>query len=223
MTLQLCDYEQKTKNAIAHFWNEQQAGGVRAGRTMNGFTDLITELVRSNGLPSAQICLGGPTLTLPGYFRPNKRWDMLVMQNGRLIAAIEFKSQVGAFGNNFNNRSEEAIGTAHDFWTAYREGAFGEYPPPFVGWLMLVEDAPGSRSPVNNQTPHFPVFKAFDNTSYQQRYNILCKRLIQEKLYTAATVIAAEKNQATYSELSAITNLKNFVGAFAAHISGTSV
>jgi hypothetical protein len=24
-----------------------------------------------------------------------------------------------------NNRTEEAIGTGHDFWTAYREEAFG--------------------------------------------------------------------------------------------------
>lgn len=42
-----------------------------------------------------------------------------------MIAAVELKSQVGpSFGNNCNNRTEEAIGTAHDFWTAYREGAF---------------------------------------------------------------------------------------------------
>jgi len=40
---------------------------------------------------------------------------MLVINEGRLIAALEFKSHVGpSFGNNFNNRAEEAIGTAHD-------------------------------------------------------------------------------------------------------------
>ncbi len=61
------------------------------------------------------------------------------------------KSQVGpSFGNNFNNRKEEAIGTAVDIWTAFREGAFGEAPRPFVAWLMLVEDAPQSRSPVRD-------------------------------------------------------------------------
>ena len=51
---------------------------------------------------------------------------MLVIDRDQLIAALEFKSQVGpSFGNNFNNRTEEAIGTAHDLWTAYREGALG--------------------------------------------------------------------------------------------------
>ena len=39
----------------------------------------------------------------------------------------------------FSSRSEEAIGTAHDLWTAYREGAFGDDTPrPFVGWVMLL-------------------------------------------------------------------------------------
>lgn len=223
MTLDLCDYDKKTRKAIQNFWSERRASGVRAGKNMDGFVDLVTTLVRSNGLPHAQIHLDKAVLTLPGYFRPTKLWDMLVMQDGRLIAALEFKSQVGSFGNNFNNRSEEAIGTAHDFWTAYREGAFGEHPRPFVGWLMLVEDTPKSRSPVSNQSPHFSVFPAFENASYLLRYDILCKRLIQENLYTAATVMASEKNHSTYSDLSAITSLRNFVSIFAAHIAAASV
>lgn len=47
------------------------------------------------------------------YFRPNKKWDLLVVDNNELVIAIEFKSQVGpSFGNNFNNRTEEAMGSA---------------------------------------------------------------------------------------------------------------
>lgn len=223
MTLDLCDYEKQTQKAIQHFWGEKNRAGVLAGRTMNGFSELIIDLIRSNGLPNAEIHQQKSLLTLPGYFRPTKLWDMLVMQNGQLIAAIEFKSQVGSFGNNFNNRSEEAIGTAHDFWTAYREGAFGEQPRPFLGWLMLVEDTPRSRASVNNAAPHFPVFPEFENASYLQRYDILCKRLIQENLYTSAAMITSETNQSSYSELSAITSLKGFVGSFSAHIAAASV
>ena len=48
--------------------------------------------------------------------------------------AVEFKSQVGpSFGNNFNNRTEEAIGNAEDIWTAYREGRFGRHRAPLLG------------------------------------------------------------------------------------------
>lgn len=167
-------------------------------------------------------------LTLPGFFRPTKLWDILVLRRGHLVAALEFKSQVGpSFGNNFNNRTEEAIGTAVDLWTAYREGAFGkDHPRPFVGWLMMVEDCEESRAPVRDQSPHFPVFKEFQGASYGSRYNILCQRLIQERLYTAATIIMSPRSAADtgdYAELGETTSLKSFVASFAGHIAAEAV
>ena len=53
--------------------------------------------------------------------------------DGTLLAAFEFKSQVGpSFGNNFNNRTEEALGSATDLWTAFREGAFQTSQRPWL-------------------------------------------------------------------------------------------
>ena len=144
------------------------------------------------------------------------------MNEGRLVAAIELKSQVGpSFGNNFNNRTEEAIGTAHDLWTAYREGAFGKTPRPFVGWLMLVEDAPSSRSPVRDRSPHYPVFPEFQGASYLKRYDVLCQRLVQEQLYTTASILASPRSAAAtgeFANLSDLTSLKTFVTSFAGYI-----
>lgn len=174
MGIDLVDYERKAREATMAFWgNREQArqkqieagkadqgerAGVTAGKNMDGFIALVTDLIEANGLAHAQIHQQRAVLTLPGYFRPTKLWDLLVVNEGRLIAAVELKSQVGpSFGNNFNNRTEEAIGTAHDLWTAYREGAFGKHPRPFVGWMMMVEDAPESRRPVTDRSPHFPV------------------------------------------------------------------
>ena len=183
---------------------------------------LVKEIVHRNGLEDADICLKRRVLTLPGYFRPTKLWDMLVLNQKRLVAAVEFKSQVGpSFGNNFNNRAEEAIGIAVDFWTAYREGAFGETPRPFVGWLMLVEDCKKSRSPVSDSSPHFEVFPEFNGTSYSERYNILCRKLVQEQLYTAASLLLSPRtalDSGDFSELSEITNLKTFVSTLAGHV-----
>ncbi|WP_321161269.1 PaeR7I family type II restriction endonuclease [Verminephrobacter eiseniae] len=103
------------------------ACALTGGKNMHGFSRLVVDLVKANGLPNAQIHQQRAVLTLPGYFRPTKLWDLLVIDNGRLIAAVEFKSHVGpSFGNDFNNRTEETIGASHDLWTAYREGAFGE-------------------------------------------------------------------------------------------------
>jgi len=178
MALDLVDYERKARKAVKAFWgNREEArhkqaksgkadqgerAGVTAGKNMDGFISLVCDIVIANGLVHADIHQKRALLTLPGYFRPTKLWDLLVIHKGQLIAAIEFKSQVGpSFGNNFNNRTEEAIGTAHDLWTAYREGAFGQQPRPFVGWLMHVEDAPKSRRPVTDKSPHFPVLDEF--------------------------------------------------------------
>lgn len=90
------------------------------------------------------------------------------------------KAVIGCVGLvNCNNRTEEAIGSAHDLWTAYREGAFGKHPKPFVGWMILVEDSAASRSPVRDASPHFPVFPEFQGAFYQKRYDLLCQRLVQ--------------------------------------------
>lgn len=238
MALNLCDYENRAKSAIRSFWKnrdaakkKQKAAGkadqgerasVTGGKNLDGFSSLVTDLVKANGLPHAEIHQQRAVLTLPGYFRPTKLWDLLVIDKGRLIAAIELKSHVGpSFGNNFNNRTEEAIGTSHDLWTAYREGAFGKQEPPFVGWLMVVEDAPKSRSPVKDKSPHFPVFPEFNGASYLQRYDLLCQKLSKEKLYTSAAVIATGRaaiKDGAYSELSPMTGLRSFVATLAGHI-----
>ena len=162
---------------------------------------LIQDVVRANGLFDAHMMIGRRMLCLPGFFRPTKLWDLLRINERRLVAALELKSQVGpSFGNNFNNRTEEAIGTAVDLWTAFREGAFGEAPRPFVGWLMLVEDAPESRSVVRDTSPHFNVFPDFRGASYLKRYNILCRKLAQERLYSTATIIASPRTAAATGE-----------------------
>lgn len=238
MTLDLSNYETKARDAVMAFWgNREKArqkqieagvldvgerGGVTAGKNMDGFVSLIADLVHANGLGHADIHRQRAVVTLPGYFRPTKLWDLLVMHQGRLIAAIELKSQVGpSFGNNANNRAEEAIGMGHDFWTAYREGAFGLQTRPFIGWLILVEDAPGSRTPVRDRSPHFPVFPEFEAASYLKRYDLLCQRLVQEQLYTSATLLASPRSAVStgeYSTLSEMTNLTSFVSAFAGHI-----
>ena len=242
MTLDLVNYDVKVREAVKAFWGNRDAArqkqiesgnvdqgeraGVTAGKNMDGFIALILDIIRANGLIQAEIHQSRAVLALPGFFRPTKLWDLIVMHKGELVAAIELKSQVGpSFGNNFNNRTEEAIGTAHDFWTAYREGAFGEQPRPFAGWLILVEDAPGSRSEVQCTSPHFPVFKEFENTSYLKRYDILCQKLVREQLYTTASVIASPReavDNGSYSQISDITNIRSFVSSLAGHIAATA-
>ncbi len=237
MPIDLAKYEKRARRAVKLFWGNRDVaaqrqrksgkadqgarGAVTAGKNMDGFIDLAGSLVEANGLKDATIIRGGRLVTLPGYFRPTKQWDLLVLHKGRLVAALEFKSQVGSFGNNFNNRAEEAIGTAHDLWTAYREGAFGEQPKPFVGWLMLLENHPKSRAPVTDRSPHFPLLEEFKGASYAERYNILCKKLVQEQLYTSACIMVSPKsarNSGKYTDMSDMTSLKTLVTTLAGHV-----
>lgn len=125
---------------------------------------------------------------------------MLVVSLGNLIAALEIKSQRGpSFGNNFNNRTEEAIGMAHDLWTAYREGAFGKNPRPWLGWVMLLEDCPKSTTPVKVAEPHFKVFPEFRGASYAKRYELLLQRLVREKLFDRSAFLTSTDKQARTS------------------------
>jgi len=237
MTIDLAQYDKRAKQAVKLFWGNRNAaakiqqeagkldqgtrGAVTAGKNMDGFATLMADLVEANGLKGATVIHGGRLVTLPGFFRPTKQWDLLILHEGRLVAALEFKSQVGSFGNNFNNRTEEAIGTAHDLWTAYREGAFGEQPKPFAGWLMLLEDHPASRAPVTDNSPHFSLLPEFKGASYADRYNILCKKMVQEQLYTSACVILSPqsaKKTGTYSDMSELTSLNTFITTLAGHI-----
>lgn len=243
VTLNLSSWESKSQSAVRLFWatrsdarSRQQESGqidigerasVTAGKHMDGFIELMLDIIAENGLPNASVFLERKQLVLPGFFRPTKMWDMLVFQGRELIAAIEFKSQVApSFGNNFNNRCEEAIGTAHDLWTAYRENVFHQQCPPFVGWLMLVEDIEASRRPVTAHSPHFPIMRDFEATSYLERYDILCRRLVQEQLYTAAALLASSKEERKhggFTDLSALTSLRTFVATLAAHVAKTAI
>jgi hypothetical protein len=187
---------------------------VTAGKQMDGFVRLVHELLVEAGIESPMVFCStrtdeedesdeqpkpkkgkrkkkgnGPQCTqtqLPGWFRAEKDWDLLVIVNGILVAAIEFKSQVGSFGNNFNNRTEEALGNATDIKAAYREGAFKPSLRPWLGYLMLLEEAPKSTRPVKAVEPHFKVFPEFAKASYANRYDILLTKLVREELYDAA-------------------------------------
>jgi hypothetical protein len=162
---------------------------------MDGFINLITEIIVSAGIDKKHIFFQ-KSLELPGYFRPTKEWDLLVVKNNQLIIALEAKSQVGpSFGNNFNNRTEEAMGSALDLWTAYREGAFNKTVKPWLGYLFMLEDCARSQSPVSVKEPHFEVFPEFKGASYAKRYEIFCRKLLRERHYNAACFIVSHKDK----------------------------
>ncbi|MBI3621664.1 MAG: PaeR7I family type II restriction endonuclease [Nitrospirae bacterium] len=231
------DLTEQTQLAVAHYWktrsaqhHKQQRGGkadqglrsaVTGGAQMDGFIGLFTSLIAEAGLPD-RFVFRKKAIELPGFFRPTKEWDLLVVKDQKLIAAIEAKSQVGpSFGNNFNNRTEEAMGSAVDLWTAFRERAYRDSPQPFLGYFFMLEDCKASNQPVSVKEPHFNVFPEFVGASYMKRYELFCRKLVLERHYTASAFLTSTSQdgaRGAYKTLAADLSMERFAKTLVAHV-----
>jgi hypothetical protein len=226
------------REAVRFYWQtrskqvakQKTAGGtdqglrsaVTGGAQMDAFIELFTKLVIEAGIDRSHIYYRRGFLELPGYFRPTKQWDFVVVVKRQLVAALEAKSQVGpSFGNNFNNRTEEAMGSALDLWTAFRERAFGTAVRPWLGYLFLLEDCPKSQSPVGVEEPHFKVFPEFEQASYGKRYELFCRRLVLERHYDCSAFMMSEATaglEGAYSEPAEDLTFQRFAQSLVAHV-----
>lgn len=244
MTIDLSEYEEKARNAIKLFWGTKDAAAlaqaergvkdvgtrsaVTAGKHLDAFVPLLSDIAKAQGLKNISFHAGRQVPVLPGYFRPTKEWDLIIMHGRQLAAVFELKSIGSSFGNNMNNRSEEAIGAAQDFWTAFRENAFGEDAPrPFIGWVMIMRECAESTESVKCSQRFFPVFPEFRGASYAQRADILCRKLTQENLYTATALMLTDDNggkaEGHYKHLSEMASFKRFLATFAGHMTALAV
>jgi hypothetical protein len=187
MPIVLPPFEDRLRKAVAHYWRtlaaqstKQKAGmdhgrrsAVTGGKQMDGFCELVDWVLRENGLGEASIYVRSDR-ELPGFFRPTKEWDMLVVHEGRTVAAIEFTSQrVPPHASDTNMRIEETIGMAEGMWTAFRQEANGRSRPrPWLGWVMLVEDSTDSRS-------------------YDWRYEQILHKFAHERLFDSAALLTS--------------------------------
>lgn len=247
------DFDAWVAEATSSFWRSRgsaqtarRQGGARdavvGGKNMDGFVDLVRRVVAHCGLPAQAVYTRKSQVVLPGFFRATKSWDVLVIYEQRLLGVFEFKSQVGSFGNNFNNRSEEVIGSAADLWVAHHHGAYGDGPrrsrtqvaeylpallnpnlmtdprPPFLAWLMLLEECDASLASVHCEEPHYLVFDEFRDASYARRYQILCERLVERQLYSAAALELSPSDTSRHRALSPATSIRNLFAEFSGRL-----
>ncbi len=229
------DTDKRLQDAVQSYWNARASnkekqieggkidagtrGEVTGGSQMGAMEVLVADILYDAGLKKADVKTR-TSLELPGYYRSEKKWDLIVVSEGQLVTAMEFKSQVGpSFGNNFNNRSEEAIGSATDIWVAYREGRFGKTPTPFLGYFFLLEDCERVKTPVRNKEPYFKVDPVFDKASYSKRYELLARRLVLERVYSAACLLMATNSpQTVITQPAEDLNFQRFVAALRGHV-----
>lgn len=246
------DIDKRLQEAVQSYWDargknkEKQVqsgkidagtrGEVTGGTQMGALEVLVADILCAAGLNKVDIRTR-TALELPGYFRATKKWDLIVVSESQLVLAMEFKSQAGkSIGNNVNNRSEEAVGSAKDIWTAFREGRFGKSPTPFLGYFFLLEDREKVKTPVANKEPYFTVDEVFRGDmkettkttrgtekylgiSYSKRYEVLCRRLVLERLYSSACfLMATNAKHSNITQPAEDLNFRRFVAALQGHV-----
>ncbi len=201
------------QQAVQDFWSKRgeqrdsqedggRAGGeARANGHIKGFEKVVKEVFLDCGIPAGDVRTGKPYL--PGYYRVRKQWDLVVLYKGVLVAALEFKSQVGSVGKNFNNRFEEALGTATDLAAAQKKNSSFGAVPPWLGYVFVLEETEETEKLNRQSHALFETDPAFKGMSYTQRYQEMISRLVGENVYDIGWFITtqrAEDGKITYKE-----------------------
>jgi hypothetical protein len=218
------------RHAVEDFWFRRDSqtsqledggragGAARANGHMGGFTQLVARAFIDHGIPPSCIKIGMPYL--PGYYRVRKQWDLVVVYKQTLVAAVEFKSQVGSVGKNINNRFEEALGTATDTRAAQEKNMTYGDVPPWLGYVFVLQETPETELPNRSTKALFPTDPGFTGLSYNQRYQEMLRRFIGENVYQAGWLITTKRTDGsvTYLEPLATATAKSFVTAIEGRI-----
>ena len=94
------------------------------------------------------------------------------------------------------------------------------YPkePPWLGYLFVMEDAPGSRSPVRVPIGALRTDPIWEGESYQGRFGITLKRLLDEGIYDSVCYLVSSAQNPDPQEPVAALDWKHFAAAVRARI-----
>ncbi len=237
MLAEVFNYEERLQQAVRSFWKRRQesAGEPEFTRgacqenimaslrdkNLDAFRDMIGDVVRKYAPKGSEVSIDGKMLSLPGDLRETNHWDMVILCRNRLLAAIELNSLCGpSFDTNADQCCKGAISSGYEFRAAQAATLFGPGASPFLGYFVLVEHAVGSRDPVSAKSPHFPTDEIFHSSSYQQRMKILCERMVEQQLYSCASVLVAPNDlkSGQSSHLSNQTSFRSLLTRLACHL-----
>jgi len=211
--------EQLAAAELAGSTAEGRSKAVRGGGHFNPVDNLIARFFLDAGYPPEAIHASGNMTRLPGYYRPTKAWDLVVVHDEVLVAAVELKALGGpSFGNNFNNRVEEALGNGMDLERASWRGLVGR-ERPWLGYFFVVEDEEGSRKPGRSAGGGpFPPEPAWNEASYQDRFALSGERMLDQGIYDAVYYAASSRDDPGPREPSSSLDWQHFVAAIGARI-----
>ena len=192
------------EQALRDFW-EQLSDRIERSRIsgastssyshFNGFhslTQLVIELLVEQGIDRSDIHLNAPVKVPGGYRSSARTWDIVAMEAGMPLAAIEIMSLIGSsFGPNLHNRMETILGATADFNRAY--GRENMRPlKPCIGLLFVAEDSERFTRQLKGRAS-----VAFDETAdstYTHESNMgnFLASLVNDDSYTAICYVATK-------------------------------
>lgn len=183
--------ESEIRNAVQEFWRARKRG-TQSDSHPKAFLDLIAkDLARAGWTDVAVKKKGGKgRITIPGYFRPAKEWDIVCWDADKPVVAIELKTQADSYGNNENNRYEEALGNALDVRARYGK-RIG------LGFVFVICDEHKSRIVTRPRVPNPDA--VFEGSSHVTRRVIFARRIVdytlrEGPLYDGAAVLIIRKD-----------------------------
>lgn len=204
----LPDYTGTVAKAVAEYWNVRTSQAERSraqgvlntglrsevtgGRHLDALQTLLVQVFADAGIPPRLMEV--KRRPIPGYFRRDKSWDIVLMVDTRVVGIIELKSIVGSSpGQNFNNRTDEALGQAMDVWKAVERGIIDTPLRPWLGYFMLLEDHAAFAKPVKPRRPVWNPDPVFDDATYAKRFQIFFERMVRERLLDAACLVLGRR------------------------------
>jgi hypothetical protein len=164
---------------------------VTGGKHLNAIDLLVQEELTATGAEGLELRLGRKA-ALPGYYRPTKAWDLLVLQHGEPVLAVEYKSMNGSEGRNLNNRADEVFGVAEDIRQAELHGLLPRTMRRAYVFVMAMTPT-STREVKVAKVAAGTTDPAFDGADYLERSALMCERMMDTGLYHFAWAVGVRE------------------------------
>ncbi len=179
-----------------------------AARPSRHFDHLIeafkNELIKK-GVSESSIRKSGAA-ALPGAYDDSTRmWDLMVMENEELIAAVEFKSS--SSDKNVRNRMSDAVALAADFGRAYSTSERRRFRP-FLGFVFTLEE--NARTTKRTRSDSC--------ATHVDRYRDFFRRLVDDEMYDAIAYLTFTNSPVAVNEPDPTLGFEGLAQAVADHV-----
>lgn len=190
----------QAEDAIRNFWEASEAslstsrvGAIRRGWPGQILVDaVIEELVRC-GVDRASIHPSQP-LPLPGAYQNISRpWDLLVIEEGMPVAAVEVITVVGqASGRNIRNRMDDILASGVNVFRAYDQLSVRALKPA-LGQVFLLEERRATTTPLPQRPKALAVSESTDPPkSAEGQLQDFFQRLLRDGMYDAVCYLMSQ-------------------------------